>query len=313
MSEPQRKPPKGYVLHQVETEGEKRARLEGDKLRRIAEQQSLGLSPVPAIGGRAGRVTVYQATRHWLRSGTQRGQHVRRRRRALSSSRGLTYLSLNKEHLPFYTQDVLQHRQRQRSWSACVPSSLSRAWVSSEDPQPGHTIKEKMEGVLQKLGEVLERPSLAVGPSTSVSRGGSNPFINPLMEPSSSGDYGVEAYKAVCMQVDPSLVRNKEGLVMDNKGYVRVNLGWKDKKRVSEMAHRLVLWGIFGPPGWLKNKRVDSSEGLSLHCLHSCDNKLCLNPWHLVWGRPVDNKPTPTKPEVHRERMRERCVKMRAL
>ena len=67
-------------------------------------------------------------------------------------------------------------------------------------------------------------------------------------------------------------------------GYLTITLGYLGKKKatVTEYAHRLVLFSIHGPP-------PDEDTNVAMH---TCHNPGCLNPHHLVWGTPKDNKLT---------------------
>lgn len=65
-------------------------------------------------------------------------------------------------------------------------------------------------------------------------------------------------------------------------GYLTLHLGNLGMKNTSikELAHRLVLFSIHGPP-----PDEDTREAM-----HTCHNPGCLNPHHLVWGSSKDNK-----------------------
>ena len=79
--------------------------------------------------------------------------------------------------------------------------------------------------------------------------------------------------------------RLHHGFMDSGQGYLKVHLGYapgKPRRRFPkyEFCHRLLLYFIFGPP---------NAIGL-WECCHICNNKSCLNPFHLVWGTKKDNK-----------------------
>ena len=69
-------------------------------------------------------------------------------------------------------------------------------------------------------------------------------------------------------------VQGKNSRGVKKYGYLQVKLA----SGVWEYAHRLVMWALEGPPSPLYNQ-----------VMHTCDNKMCLNPIHLMWGNEVEN------------------------
>ena len=57
---------------------------------------------------------------------------------------------------------------------------------------------------------------------------------------------------------------------------------------VNELAHRLVLWLLVGPP-------PPRCRG-EWEAMHACDNKRCIHPGHLFWGTRAANLVRPTDP-----------------
>lgn len=55
--------------------------------------------------------------------------------------------------------------------------------------------------------------------------------------------------------------------------YMRVHLA----AGVHEYAHRLLAWLRLGPPP------LHPATGRPLEAVHTCENKCCLNPYHIVW------------------------------
>lgn len=61
-------------------------------------------------------------------------------------------------------------------------------------------------------------------------------------------------------------------------GYLQVLLGYAGKQAVYEVAHRILLWTLSGPP---------PSPGMVT--LHACDSPSCLCVAHLTWGSHFGN------------------------
>ncbi|GLC63086.1 hypothetical protein PLESTB_001979200 [Pleodorina starrii] len=61
------------------------------------------------------------------------------------------------------------------------------------------------------------------------------------------------------------------------KGYISLKLDKSGKGKVT--AHELMLWAFIGP------KKHPSSVAM-----HLCDQKACVNPWHLHWGTRSQNR-----------------------
>lgn len=84
--------------------------------------------------------------------------------------------------------------------------------------------------------------------------------------------------------------------VDESKGYLRVTLG----TGMYEKAHRLVLWQMQGPPpgdvalpllDQTGSRVMDAYKAPNKCCaMHTCNNKRCLNPAHLVWATHGDNR-----------------------
>ncbi len=72
--------------------------------------------------------------------------------------------------------------------------------------------------------------------------------------------------------------------IHDRPGYLTVRLNpHAPGPAMYEKAHRLVLWQLQGPP-------PRPNVTLRRYCaMHTCSNKMCLNPAHLVWGTYAEN------------------------
>jgi hypothetical protein len=70
--------------------------------------------------------------------------------------------------------------------------------------------------------------------------------------------------------------------VESNRVQGRKPKNWKNGPIVRIDAHRLVLWACRGPP--------PTDLGDSAVAMHLCDCKACINPCHLRWGSPSDNR-----------------------
>lgn len=138
-------------------------------------------------------------------------------------------------------------------------------------------------------------------------------FLFPAWHTASSSDVKGDKLKSCCMEWDKGLVKKAKGISSLKAGYLLVHLGYRkrqltadEKERtvkggkppkdptlpVMECAHRLVCWSKHGPPP--SNTRDVS---------HTCNNKKCLNPWHLEWASHFENlmySQTPTKTQSKR-------------
>jgi hypothetical protein len=81
--------------------------------------------------------------------------------------------------------------------------------------------------------------------------------------------------------LSPSISKKKTGGASSpprRHRYLQIALGRVGGKTYKELAHRLVLWAMEGPP-----------TDPAMEAMHTCDNTQCLNPHHLVWGSHKEN------------------------
>ena len=200
-------------------------------------------------------------------------------------------------------------------------------WASSSSG-----VAPVVEALLDRIGDCLcarararsrvddDAPSTSAGPQRVVTDElrGSEAFAQPLLGPSGG--------PPECMLLDADLVTRtaqQRHMWVDARGYLKVTLanisegrkegggkkaGARGKKagtrgksgargksgggKVSEWAHRLVTWAMFGPP----------PSGLAHpEVMHVCDpatgegNPRCLNPQHMVWGERAENSARPAE------------------
>ena len=119
-------------------------------------------------------------------------------------------------------------------------------------------------------------------------------FYWPAYLKSASASVKEDLQRSCCMEWSKAHVNKASGISALPSGYLMVTLGYhvhqhqhqKQEQeqeeqrqqhqleppiRIREMAHRLVCWSRYGPP--------PSDREVS----HTCNNKRCLNPWHLKW------------------------------
>lgn len=102
-----------------------------------------------------------------------------------------------------------------------------------------------------------------------------------------------------CMFIDQTKITalpgRRTGLWDGQLGYANMLLGsFPAGQGISEGVHRLVKEFIFGPAPAVKIRRGGRvppyPKGGYWVCCHTCGNKSCLNPLHLVWGSEGENK-----------------------
>ena len=122
-------------------------------------------------------------------------------------------------------------------------------------------------------------------------------FYWPAYLKSASASVKEDLQRSCCMEWSKAHVKKASGISALPSGYLMVTLGYhvhqhqhqeqeqdqeQDQEqqqqqqleppiRIREMAHRLVCWSRYGPPP------------LDREVSHTCNNKRCLNPWHLKW------------------------------
>ncbi len=99
---------------------------------------------------------------------------------------------------------------------------------------------------------------------------------------------GATAWDSLCLEFSPELAEEAQGMGFDSQDptYLTVTVG----PRMYEKAHRLVLWQLQGPPPdvALPISRPHNA-GKRYYAMHTCNNKRCLNPAHIVWGTNAEN------------------------
>jgi hypothetical protein len=96
----------------------------------------------------------------------------------------------------------------------------------------------------------------------------------------------IRIFKPACMYISASKVKASEGMGQLHGGYVSISLARKGPIRFKELAHRLVLYAIHGPPP-ISLLPWDMSGP---YVLHMCGHSDCLNPRCMCWGTAAENK-----------------------
>lgn len=147
----------------------------------------------------------------------------------------------------------------------------------------------RVEALLDHVGLLLcerARVETFVNDATHVAEArtlhGSEAFQAPLAGSGETG-YG----RGGCMDTDVSNVASARHSSLLASGYTSIVLANVAKSRgapcsctVSELAHRIVVWAMYGPPP----ASIRHPEAM-----HLCNNQRCLNPLHIVWGEKAEN------------------------
>lgn len=146
--------------------------------------------------------------------------------------------------------------------------------------------------LLDQIGSVLHRGARLErcpvgaqepgGPPGTRALSGSDAFAKPL----DAGDTCMWASLAMVRAHPSMLMATRAGHNKNSKtggSYLRVAIGEQPGVRgkpVYERAHRIVAWAMFGPP---------PREIAQPVAMHTCGDKTCLNPRHIVWGERAEN------------------------
>ena len=111
------------------------------------------------------------------------------------------------------------------------------------------------------------------GTATYTNMKGSDAFKYPLIREDNN--------QPVCMVYHIEAARELKYMHALKSGYIGVALGTLPGGiTVQELAHRIVMWAIKGPP------RASITYPV---VMHTCNNKMCINPMHLKWGDQTEN------------------------
>ena len=101
-------------------------------------------------------------------------------------------------------------------------------------------------------------------------------FLEPMVFQQGAGSFTSTQYP--CMLFSPAKVKQCLDFRMMPSGYVYATLGHDARGQCIEAMHRLIMYAIYGPP----------PEGCSV-VMHACQNPMCGNPLHLLWGTQMLN------------------------
>lgn len=184
--------------------------------------------------------------------------------------------------IPYYrrpdttVQSLVKGMPTQLLRSLLTGTRHTRAWA----PYRHTSLQRAVEKLLDYVGGCLQREALLkcinpiTMPESYILLSGHKAFEEPL---------GLVPQLDLCMLVNGQALRARKHIAFHNSGYIQVKIGRRPKSRggwLSELAHRLVLWSIWGPP---------PADLVRPVCMHVCNNSMCLNPDHLVWGTSLQN------------------------
>lgn len=166
------------------------------------------------------------------------------------------------------------------------------------------SVQDNTRGILAMLQRLLKGSGTYLPPNHAAPAGDWWAFQHPLQcttelhGPSSVFGMGSSHLipRNMCMVISPAKVAETQWVYITKEGYVRLLLGERGFGRTErvmmwECAHRIVLWAFEGPPTmqqytWAGEQGI---KGNGLVVCHTCNNKLCLNPHHLVYGTEWEN------------------------
>lgn len=178
-------------------------------------------------------------------------------------------------------------------------------------------LRSSITTLLDRIGEALYPEALHGNGSggaqaSRVTLPGSEGFARPLLMRSfEGGRYGMHDQ---CMLIDPARVRNMSHMSLapqrrakdsvwgkrrlaQGPGYLKLVISSirnsSSVDSVTEYAHRVVLWSMYGPPP------ADIRDPVAMH---TCNHPGCLSPNHLVYGERSENVNVKLASEAARSR-----------
>jgi HNH endonuclease len=186
---------------------------------------------------------------------------------------------------PFETMGPAEHftyhpyYQSITSKAACEdPQQLHelRSFLEDEDTNPDGGAWNKQLSFEEASINILSQLSLCLEvPNTG---GTGHAFLQPYHYFSK----GAMDTKPACMYLNKRRVAATPYFSMRKAGYVTIQLGRRGPTFYRTYAHRLVATLIHGPP--------TSDCGDAPHLMHTCNNKGCFSPVHLVFGTKEENQ-----------------------
>lgn len=201
----------------------------------------------------------------------------------------------------FCLQPIAEEAPVMAAFGSIEELGSARRPTSLWDPAKG--LSGNLMHILESVSAVMEDSAIHL-PSSQASNSASSSqpaLLQPLVlraksKESWSKKGSVEHTIAACMFIDRAKVKQTSHMSQakpkkrgagnedpdDTSGYLHLTLGYRvGASAIKEDAHRLVLLATKGPP---------PAGMLSPYAMHSCGHKGCLNPEHIGWGTPRENR-----------------------